>query len=157
MVKSPWLLKLHFYYLFINISFDWKVFNFKWDLPETYISLERPMGFEKGSQNEGRVGYLPLESNIKTSSNTAYLKTKVDIFSLQLSTANFFLHPWKVMVEKCMRIEMLFFCDLIQIFFLLCLFLPLPFLLPFLAHFVCWGIWAALDWCWRDCVTKEQR
>ena len=33
-----------------------------------------------------------------------------------------------------------FFCDLISHYFLLSLSLSLPFLLPFLAHFVCWAI-----------------
>ena len=44
-------------------------------------------------------------------------------------------HGAGVTVGKCMHMEIFFFvCNLIPHFFLLCLSLSLPFLLPFLAH-----------------------
>ena len=45
-------------------------------LPYIIITAE---GFEKCSQNEGWVGYLPLESNISIWSNIVSLKTKVNM------------------------------------------------------------------------------
>ena len=94
-----------------------------------YISLERPRVFEICSQNEGRVGYLSLESS----------------YSSRSSTINF-LHSRKVMAQGsrwenvCAWRFFFLFCDLIPHFLLLSLSLSLPFLLPFLAHFVFWAI-----------------
>ena len=55
-----------------------------------YDILSRAEGFEKCSQNEVRVGYLSLESNISNWSNTAYLKTKVDMLFFTIKHCNFF-------------------------------------------------------------------
>ena len=65
--------------------------------------------FEKCSQNEGRVGYLPLEYNISNWSNTAYLKTKEDMLFFTIKHCQYFTltkgHGAGVMVGKCMRME----------------------------------------------------
>ena len=52
--------------------------------------LRTAKGLEKCSQNEGRVGYLPLESNINNWSNTAYLKTKIDMLFFTIKHCKFF-------------------------------------------------------------------
>ena len=70
-------------------------------------------GFEKCSQNEDRVGYLPLESNTSNSSNTAYLKTKVDMLFFTIKHCQCFTltkgHGAVVTVGS-MRMAMFLFC-----------------------------------------------
>ena len=76
--------------------------------------LSTARGFKKCSQNEGRVGYLPLESNIRNSSSTVFLNTKVDMLFFTIKHCQFFTltkgHGAGVMAWKCKRMEI---CNLI--------------------------------------------
>ena len=78
-------------------------------------------GFEKCSQNKGRAGYLPLESNISNWSNAAYLKTKVHMLLFTIKHCQFFTltkgHGAGVTVGKCMRMEIFFFLRSDPVFF----------------------------------------
>ena len=73
--------------------------------------LRMAEGFEKMQPNGGRVGHLPLESNIRNWSriHVVYLKTKVDMLFFTIKNCqNFTLtkgHGAEVMVGKCMRME----------------------------------------------------
>ena len=94
------------------------------------ISLEWPRILKQAAKNGGRVGYLPLESNISTWSKVPYLKTKVDMLFVTIKHCqNFTLakgHCAGVTVEKCMRMELFVFVFL----FLFCVLIPHFFLLP---------------------------
>ena len=78
-----------------------------------FYTFRTAEGFEKCSQNEGRVGYLPLKSNISNWSNTAYLKTKVDNYVITSKHCQILTlrkgHGAGVTVGKCMRMEIFFF------------------------------------------------
>ena len=106
--------------------------------------------FENCSQNGGRVGYLPLESNISNWLQTAYLNTKEEMHCQTFTPMKG--HVAGVMVGTCMRMEMFFcfflFCFFLFLVFFFCFFfrfdprffppfsLSSPFLSSFITHFV---------------------
>ena len=71
-----------------------------------YHILRMAEGFQKCSQSEGRVEYLPLESNTSNWLNTAYLKMKVDMLFFTIKHCQIFTlmkgHGAGVTVGKCM-------------------------------------------------------
>ena len=119
--------------------------------------LRTAESFGNCSQNAGRVGYLLLESKHLIKNRLLENESRYVIHYNQ-ALQNFYTHErsWRrVTLGKCMRMEIFRFDPLFFPPFSLSL--SLPFLSSFLAHFVCWAIWAALDLCWRGCIRKVQR
>ena len=119
--------------------------------------LRTAEGFEKFSQNEGRVEYLPLESNISNWLNIAYLKSKVDMLFFTIKHCqNFALtkcHGTGVKVGKGLPMEIFFFAIWSCIFssflslfpsLFFCLFLPISYTGVFGTHLI--GVDRAAVW-----------
>ena len=124
--------------------FWYKIFcNLKWCC---FYILRTAEGLKKCSQNGGRVGHSPLESNISNWSKVVYLETKVDmLFFTMKHCQNFTLAK-----RHCKGSRWENVCAWRFFFFFFFFFLQYNppffpnfslsfhhFLLPFLAHFVC--------------------
>ena len=114
----------------LTLSQDW-----------TNISLERPRVLKKCTKNVGSVGYLPLESNISNWSNTAYLKSQVDMLSFTIKHCQFFTllkgNGAGVTVGKCIFFFFFFFAFRSRIFTSFLSLLPSLFFCLFLRFLVC--------------------